>query len=205
MTKKKSPSLLPSIILIPLPGTKYSWDPQERTLRREGSLPSAVVNGADINEFVAWDGNTYVLRPTKESVLADERLKLIGSVRELSRVRRLEPGFVIFENLRNEELPSEFQDKSEQSAEREGQSREANRKNVQSGFARKIDELRRECGWSLNDLENATGLDKKLISGHVSGKGMHPRTLKKYADTFSKELDRKVTVAELRGSGSLPK
>jgi hypothetical protein len=37
--------------------------------------------GADIDEFVAWDGGQYVLRPTKESVLADEGLKLIGSVR----------------------------------------------------------------------------------------------------------------------------
>jgi hypothetical protein len=36
--------------------------------------------------------------PTKESVLADEGLKLIGSVRELSRVRRFSPGYVFVQN-----------------------------------------------------------------------------------------------------------
>jgi hypothetical protein len=41
-------------------------------------LPCTTITGADINEFVAWDGEQYVLRPTKESVLADEGLKLIG-------------------------------------------------------------------------------------------------------------------------------
>ena len=61
-------------------------------------LPSATITGADINEFVAWDGEHYVLRPTKESVLADEGLKLIGSVRELSRIRRFSPGYVFVQN-----------------------------------------------------------------------------------------------------------
>jgi len=63
-------------------------------------LPSATIIGAHISEFVAWDGECeqYVLRPTKESVLADEGLKLIGSVRELSVVRRFSPGYVFVEN-----------------------------------------------------------------------------------------------------------
>jgi hypothetical protein len=61
-------------------------------------LPSATIVGANINEFVAWDGEQYVLRPTKESVLADEGLKLIGSVRELSRVRRFSAGYVFVQN-----------------------------------------------------------------------------------------------------------
>jgi hypothetical protein len=62
---------------------------------------------------------------------------------------------------------------------------------------RNIDRLRKECGWSLNDCERRTGLDKKLIRGHISGKGARPKTLKLYAQAFSKELKRTVTVSEL--------
>ena len=49
------------------------------------SLPGATIYGVcpDSNEFVAWNGYSYELRPTKESVLADDSLRLIGSVREL--------------------------------------------------------------------------------------------------------------------------
>jgi hypothetical protein len=57
-------------------------------------LPSATIYGANINEFVAWDGQRYVLRPTRDSILADDSLRLIGSVRELSRFIRRGPGYV---------------------------------------------------------------------------------------------------------------
>jgi len=61
-----------------------------------------------------------------------------------------------------------------------------------------IDRLRKQCGWSFDGLAKSTGLDKKLILGHVNkGKGAHPRTLKTYADAFSKGLSRPVSVAEL--------
>jgi hypothetical protein len=61
-----------------------------------------------------------------------------------------------------------------------------------------IDRLRKECGWSFNDLADSTGLDKKLILGHVNaGKGIRPNTLRIYADTFTKQLKRTVSVAEL--------
>jgi hypothetical protein len=47
-------------------------------------------------------------------------------------------------------------------------------------------------------LADKTGLDKKLILGHVNeGKGARPNTLKIYADAFTKGLNRKVTVAEI--------
>jgi hypothetical protein len=63
-----------------------------------------------------------------------------------------------------------------------------------------IDKLRRECGWSFNELAERTGLDKKLILGHVKeGKGAHPNTLRIYADAFTKKLNRTVKVAELEG------
>jgi hypothetical protein len=57
-------------------------------------LPSATIYGANINEFVAWDGQRYVLRQTRDSVLADDSLRLIGSVRELSRWMGRGPAYV---------------------------------------------------------------------------------------------------------------
>lgn len=48
-------------------------------------LPGATIYGVlpDSTEYVAWDGKQYVLCQTKERVLADATLLLIGSVQEL--------------------------------------------------------------------------------------------------------------------------
>ena len=71
-------------------------------------------------------------------------------------------------------------------------------KNHKTALARNIDRLRKECGWSFDDLAEVTDLDKKLVLGHVSGgKGAHPKTLQRYAQTFTEKLGRPVTVAEL--------
>jgi hypothetical protein len=70
-------------------------------------------------------------------------------------------------------------------------------KSYKTVLGRNIDNLREECGWSLNDLEKASGLDKKLMRGHISGKGAHPNTIKVYADTFSKQLGRKITAVDM--------
>ena len=68
-------------------------------------------------------------------------------------------------------------------------------------LASNIDRLRRDCGWSFDLLSEKTGLDKKLILGHVNeGKPAQVRTLKTYADTFTKALSRPVSVAELESS-----
>jgi hypothetical protein len=65
-------------------------------------------------------------------------------------------------------------------------------------LGRNIDRLRRGCGWSFDVLADKTGLDKKLILGHVNeGRPAQARTLKTYADAFARELKRPVTVAEL--------
>src|SRR5260370_24062192 len=61
-----------------------------------------------------------------------------------------------------------------------------------------IDGLRRECGWSIDELSNETGLDKKLILRHLQGKGAYPRTIKTDADAFTKKLGRTISVADLR-------
>jgi hypothetical protein len=69
---------------------------------------------------------------------------------------------------------------------------------VKSVFGRNIDRLRKECGWSFDDLAKVTDLDKKLILGHVNdGKGAHPKTLAIYASVFTEKMGRRVTVAEL--------
>jgi hypothetical protein len=65
-----------------------------------------------------------------------------------------------------------------------------------------IDRLRKECGWSFDDLARETGLDKTTTLAHVNaGRGARPGTLRLYADAFSREFKKfgkpGVTVAEL--------
>jgi hypothetical protein len=65
-------------------------------------------------------------------------------------------------------------------------------------LGRNINRLRKECGWSFDQLAEATGLDKKLILGHVNdGRGAYPRTLKTYADAFTKGLKRPIKPDDL--------
>jgi hypothetical protein len=64
-----------------------------------------------------------------------------------------------------------------------------------------IDRLRKECGWSFDDLAEVTRIDKKRILAHVNkGSGAHPSTLEAYAEAFTEKLGRPVTVAELEES-----
>jgi hypothetical protein len=59
----------------------------------------------------------------------------------------------------------------------------ANRKHYPTALGRNIGTLRKECGWSFDDLAKASDLDKKLILGHVNdGKGTHPKTVKSSGD-----------------------
>jgi hypothetical protein len=71
-------------------------------------------------------------------------------------------------------------------------------KTYKTAPARNIDRLRKECGWTFEQLAARTGLDKKLILGHVNqGKRARVKTLKVYADAFTKELKRPVKVSDL--------
>lgn len=71
-------------------------------------------------------------------------------------------------------------------------------KTYKTDFGRNVDRLRKECGWSFDELAGKTGMDKKLILGHVNdGKGARPNTVKTYAEAFTKKLNRNVSVAEL--------
>jgi len=67
-----------------------------------------------------------------------------------------------------------------------------------TAVGRNIDRLRKECGWSLDQLAKETGIDKKSILSHVN-KGVRPipRILKEYAQAFSKALERKIIAPDL--------
>jgi hypothetical protein len=73
-------------------------------------------------------------------------------------------------------------------------------KTYKTVLGRNVDCMRKECGWSFDELAEKTGLDKKLILGHVNdGKGARPNTVKIYAAAFTKSLNKTVTVADLEG------
>ena len=93
--------------------------------------------------------------------------------------------------MANGDRPSNLKQLDSEETERAGQP-------SKTAVGRNIDRLRKDCGWSYNKLAERTGLDKKLILGHVNGgKGIQPRTLKIYAVAFTRELKREVPVAEL--------
>ena len=65
-------------------------------------------------------------------------------------------------------------------------------------LGRNINNFRKECGWSFDELAEKTGIDKKLILSHVNKRAQpRPRTLKEYAQAFAKALARAVSVADL--------
>ena len=81
---------------------------------------------------------------------------------------------------------------------REGQPSKPGTRTYKTPVARNLDELRLECGWSFEDLADATNQEKKAVIAHIChGKGLYPRTLKKYALAYSRELKRGIAVARL--------
>lgn len=67
-------------------------------------------------------------------------------------------------------------------------------------LGRNIDRLRLELGWSYNDLERLSDIDKKRLLDYVNKGAMpRPRTLKNLSDTFSAALGHNVSVADLLG------
>lgn len=61
-----------------------------------------------------------------------------------------------------------------------------------------IDKLRKECGWSFDEIAKETGIDKKLIWRHVNkGTRPTPRLLREYTQAFSRRLGRNITPLDL--------
>jgi excisionase family DNA binding protein len=70
--------------------------------------------------------------------------------------------------------------------------------NTDTRTGRNINILRKECGWSFDDLAKKTLIDKKSILAHVNkGARPIPRILKEYVQAFSKELGRRITAPDL--------
>ena len=68
-------------------------------------------------------------------------------------------------------------------------------------FAANLERLRKEAGWSKDKLATETGLDRKEVVHHTTGKtkNPYPKTRLKYAKALSKGLGREVTVEDLDG------
>lgn len=64
-------------------------------------------------------------------------------------------------------------------------------------IARNIETLRLECGWSIAELAQKTGIDAKLIRRHRKGAKPTPRIRGEYADAFTEKLGRKITPLDL--------
>ena len=78
--------------------------------------------------------------------------------------------------------------------------RDLSKRSYGTSLGRNLDRLKRESGWSFEEMAMATGFDKKLILGHVNqGKNAYPSTVATYARIFTEKLGRPVTVAELEG------
>ena len=64
-----------------------------------------------------------------------------------------------------------------------------------------IERLRLEIGFSYEKLASRMGVQRKTVGANARGQTMpRPQTLKLYADEFSEELGRPVSVAEIRGA-----
>lgn len=93
------------------------------------------------------------------------------------------------EHLVTQALAASLQERSDQAS------------SYKTALGRNLDRCREACGWTFDECSRKTGLDRRLIIGHVrEGKGANVKTLKLYADAFSKELRRTVTVAELNAA-----
>ena len=67
------------------------------------------------------------------------------------------------------------------------------------GVGQNIERLRFETGFSYEKLAFRMGVERKTVWANASGRTMpRPETLKLYADVFSEELGRPVSVAEIR-------
>jgi hypothetical protein len=68
-----------------------------------------------------------------------------------------------------------------------------------NNFARNVDLLRLECHFSYAELAGAAGLEKHTVLAHINkGTKPHPETVRVYAETFSAELGRSVSVSDLQ-------
>jgi len=70
---------------------------------------------------------------------------------------------------------------------------------TKSVLASNIKRLREECGWTVDELSDKVGLDRRTVLRHTQDRAARPRlrTLKYYAEAFTKQLGREITVSDL--------
>ncbi len=144
-------------------------------------------------DFLCTGTNLYSGKPTQLGITIVRRE---GEVPDAEALRQVKPQGQQGTGLRNAARASAAADITGEA--NLGRGNEATAVKIKTILANNIDRLRRECGWSFDVLSAKSGLDKTLILGHVNdGKPARVRTLKTYADTFTKGLNRPVSVAEL--------
>ena len=67
-----------------------------------------------------------------------------------------------------------------------------------SRVGKNITQFRKECGWTYDELADATLIDRKQIILHAKGRAKpRPRTLRKYSEAFTKALGRPISPGDL--------
>jgi len=138
--------------------------------------------------------------PSSRKIVVADIEETLRSIRDLREFGKGNPGNDEAERVLRKQLSDKTRFLEELRDIEHGkpaQSHALNGKSYKTSLGRNIDRFRQECGLSYNALEDATGISKKLIIGHVKGKNAHPQNLKIYADVFTKQLGRPVTVADL--------
>ncbi len=138
----------------------------------EAPLPGATIHGAGIDDWIAWNGESYVIRQTRESIEADKGLRLIGSARALSSgPKRYGPGLVNVVLTQSQEpgiadavLPEVIPSAKRRAA---------------------IQPLLDAKGWSILDWANAARVSHATAQDYLSGKtNPYPSTRLKLAKAF---------------------
>lgn len=167
----------------------------ERELSRLQKSGETIPAGGLI-EFVATKDGGIERRTYWDTSRATIRSLFKNSANHCLRLRPLAPDLRLSQSGPEPKLTPDTKDSAAAKATNNDRAERSN----SSGIGRNINRLRKECGWSFDDLAKATNIDKKLILGHVNkGKGAHPKTLETYASVFTEKLGRTVTVAELEG------
>lgn len=67
-----------------------------------------------------------------------------------------------------------------------------------TSFAENVDRLRKECGWTNEDLAEAVGVDVTTIYSHMKGTSKpRPQNIAEYAKAFSEKLGREIQPSDL--------
>ncbi len=64
-------------------------------------------------------------------------------------------------------------------------------------IAAQLQKLREECRWTIPDLAEAAGIDRRTVDRHLAGSIPYPRTISAYEKAFGKHLKRKIVINKM--------